>query len=501
MEAAEKKAPTTKTITARDIIDAMQQQKTAANIALIEQACEFAKKKHEGQKRYSGLPYHTHVFEVGRLLAEFCMPVNVIVAGILHDTIEDTDTTTEEIAKTFNKEIAFFVEGVSNLGEIHYRGLDVRVKSLQKLFVATSKDLRVMIIKLMDRLHNMRTLEFVPEEKRLRIAKETQRVYAPLADRLGMGAIKTELDELAFKYINYETYTALRKKMDEAVGSVSIENIEKKVGSALASQGIVNVSISSRIKSVYSTHMKMQYKKYSFEQVRDLVALRVIVDDTPTAYNALGIIHAQWKPIPGTMKDYISLPKPNGYQALHTRIIIDRHILEIHILTYAMHQQAQFGVAAHFNYKEVRSGIAGIELRWFDKLLSPQRTKHDMPWLRRASAIHTDGDTDISSFVEDAQADFLQERMFIFTPEGEVVDLPVKSTIIDFAFAIHTDIGLRAESAFVNGRHTSLKHELENGDVVRVITGKKPHVTKKWLERVKTAEARSRIRQFIKKNS
>ena len=501
METGGKKPTDTTAVTARDIIDALPTRRTKQVTALIERACEFAEKKHAGQKRYSGLPYHTHTFEVGRMLAEFHMPVNVIVAGILHDTVEDTDTTAEEIAETFNPEIAFFVESVSNLGEIHYRGLDTRVKSLQKLFVATSKDLRVMIIKLMDRLHNMRTLEFVPEGKRMRIAKETQRVYAPLADRLGMGTVKTELDELAFKHIDPETYGTLRKKIDAAVGSISIESIEKQVGGALDSESIINVSMSSRIKSAYSTHMKMLYKKYSFEQIHDLVALRVIVDDTPTAYNTLGIIHAKWKPIPGTMKDYISLPKPNGYQALHTRIIIDGHIIEIHILTYDMHQQAQFGIAAHFNYKEIRSGIAGIEMRWFKKLLSPRRMTHDMPWLLHASAIHTDGDTDISDFVEDAQADFLQDRMFIFTPKGEVVDLPKKSTIIDFAFAIHTDIGLRAESAFVNGKHTSLKHELRNGDVVRIITGKKPYVTKKWLDRVRTAEARSRIRQFIKKNS
>ena len=490
-----------KYITAQDIISAIPHQIVDTNRNLIEKACAFAKEKHEGQLRYSKVPYYTHVFEVGKLLAQFGMPTNVIVAGILHDTIEDTKTTAKEIAQEFNEEISFLVESVSHLGEIRYQGLDVRIKSLQKLFVATSKDLRVMIIKLMDRLHNMRTLSFVPAAKQKRIAEETQRVYAPLADRLGMGAIKTELDELAFKHIDPKTYDDLKKKIEETTGSVSVENIEKKMRGVLTSEGILNVNISSRIKSVYSTYIKMRYKKYSFEQIHDLIALRVVVDDTPMAYNTLGIIHAHWKPIPGTLKDYISLPKPNGYQAIHTRVIINQHILEIHILTYSMQQHAKFGIAAHFNYKEKRSGIAGIEMRWFNKLLTPQHktkeTKNAL-WLQRASSIHTENHTE---FAEDAEADFLQERMFIFTPKGEVVDLPKKATVIDFAFAIHTDIGLRAEGAMINGKYASLRSELTNGDVVDIIAGKKPKVTKKWLERVKTAEARSRIRQFIKKNS
>ena len=491
-------------ITAQDIIDSIPYRIPTNDRQMIEKVCAFVKKKHEGQKRYSGLPYYTHAFEVGKLIAEASMPINIIIAGILHDTIEDTDTTATDIEKEFNKEIAFLVESVSHLGEVRYQGLDIRVKSLQKLFVATSKDLRVIIIKLMDRLHNMRTLDAVPAEKQKRIAKETQLVYVPLAARLGMGTLKTELEELAFRHIDRKTYTMLREKIKTVVGSISMKDMERKISGVLLSEGITNVSITSRIKNAYSTYMKMKHKKYSFEQIQDIIALRVIVDDIPTAYRVLGIIHAHWRPIPGTFKDYISLPKPNGYRTLHTRILIDQHILEIHILTYSMYQHAQFGIAAHFHYKEKRTGVAGIELQWFDKLLTHKKTeptKKQLPWLERTAELHHEEKDDESSFIENMQVDFLQERMFIFTPKGETVDLPRKATALDFAFAIHSDIGTHAEGAFVNGKYTSLKQELKNGDIVRIKAAKTPKATKKWLEWVKTAEARLGIRQFIKKNS
>ena len=490
----------TKQITAQDIIGAIHYPIKKSDRLLLEKACTYAKEKHTGQKRYSGLPYYTHSFEVGKLLAEFDMPVTVIIAGILHDTIEDTDATENELKDIFNEEIAFLVEGVSHLGEVRYRGLDTRIKSLQKLFVATSKDVRVIIIKLMDRLHNMRTLDAVPKEKQRRIAKETQRVYAPIADRLGMETIKTEMEELAFKNLDPKTYTALKERIDEKVGSTSIQLLEKKVTSFLTRQGIPKCTISSRVKSVYSTHMKMKYKKYAFEQINDLIALRVIVNDSGTAYNVLGIIHTHWRPIPGTFKDYISLPKPNGYQALHTRVIIDTHILEIHILTHTMHLHNQFGIAAHFDYKEKRSGITGIEPHWFTKLLGPQKDGgYASPLLKNLSPYEEK--RAMANFAEDIKADFLQERMFVFTPQGEVVDLPRRATVVDFAFAIHSDIGTHAEGALVNGTYTALKHELKNGDIVTVKTAKKPTVTHKWLDWVKTAEARSRIRRFTRKNS
>ena len=489
-------------IKAADILDAALKSVTdiKKNTSLIEKACLFAQEKHADQVRYSGLPYYTHLFEVGKMLAEIGMPAEVIAAGVLHDTIEDTDTTAQELKKEFGSAIAFLVDSVSHLGEIRYQGLDMRVQSLQKLFVATSKDIRVIIIKLMDRLHNMRTLDAVPVRKRKRIAKETQRVYAPIADRLGMGKLKTELEDLSFKYTDPETYADLKKEIGHLIGSISMNDIERKVKKSFTENGVTDIEIVSRIKSVYSTHMKMKHKKYTLEQIQDLIALRVLVHDVPTAYNTLGILHGHWRPIPGAFKDYISLPKPNGYQALHTRVLIDSHILEVQILTHAMQEHARFGIAAHFNYKDKRHGIAGLDLQWFDKLLANKKGEKHIPWSKRIASIQKET-VDDSAFLENMQADFLQERMFIFTPKGEVVDLPQKATPIDFAFAIHSDIGKCADGAFVNGKYVSLHHELKNGDMVQIKTGKKTTVNKKWLHWVKTAEARSRIRQFTKKNS
>ncbi|MCY4577237.1 MAG: RelA/SpoT family protein [Candidatus Kaiserbacteria bacterium] len=487
-------------ITAKDIIAAMQQKCTARERKMIEQACTFAQEKHQGQTRYSGEPYYTHPLEVGRLLAEIGMAAEVITAGMLHDTIEDTDTTIKELEKMFGKKVAFFVDGVSHLGKVRYQGLDARVKSLQKLLVATSKDIRVIIIKLMDRLHNMRTLEAVPKTKQKRIAKETQQVYAPIADRLGMGMIKTELEELAFKHLDPTTYTTLKKEIDTTIGSISMAAIEKKVKKVLVAMDITTATISSRIKSVYSTAMKMRHKKYALEQIQDLTALRILVHTIPDAYNVLGILHAEWRSIPGAFKDYISLPKPNGYQALHTRILIDKHILEVQILTHDMYQHAQFGVAAHFEYKGKRHGTVSLELEWFDKLLANKKGEKQVPWAERIAAMQRETVED-PDFMGTMQADFLQERMFIFTPKGEVVDLPQKATPVDFAFAIHGDIGKHAEGAFVNGKYVSLRHELQNGDIVNIKTGKKTTVNKKWLDWVKTSEARARIRNAIKKSS
>ena len=486
-------------ITAENILNAVPYDVSDADKALIEKACAYAKEKHEGQKRYEGSPYYTHPFEVGRMLGELGMSANTIAAGILHDTIEDTDTTYDDLVKEFNEEIAFLVEGVSHLGEVRYHGLSSRIKSLQKLFVATSKDVRVMLIKLTDRLHNMRTLSFVPREKQKRIAEETQRVYAPIADRLGMGMMKTELEDCAFKYLSPEKYNEVHAKIEKAVGLVSIEEIEKRMREFLQKNGIKDSEVSSRAKSVYSTYMKMQYKKYDFERVHDLLALRILVKDIPAAYTALGIIHTQWHPIPNTLKDYISLPKPNGYQALHTRVIIDEHILEIQILTRDMYRHSQVGIAAHFNYKEKRFGTPGIKVQWFEKLLSNQDAAPDEQKLNRDNKSNQEDNR--MAFAKDLESDFLCERMFIFTPKGEVVDLPIGATVIDFAFAIHSDIALHAEGAMVNGKYVSLKYELSNGDIVNVKTIKKTTVTKKWLDWVHTSEARARIRRSIKKNS
>ena len=486
--------------TAEDITASMTHPPSEEGKVLLEKACIYAEKKHEGQKRYSDLPYCTHVFAVGKLLAEIGMNETVIAAGVLHDTVEDTDATLTDLRKHFGAEIAFLVDGVSHLGDVRYQGLDIRVKSLQKLFIATSKDIRVIIIKLMDRLHNMQTLDAVPKTKRRRIAKETQLVYAPIANRLGMGRLNTTLEDLSFKHLKPDIHTALEKEISGVIGKISMKSIEKKIIAALGKKDMKGVRIASRIKSPYSTHMKMLHKKYSLDQIQDLIALRVFTDDVPSVYAALGVLHANWKPVPGTFKDYISFPKPNGYRALHTRVFIDRRVLEIQILTEDMYRQAQFGIASHFRYKEKRHGVSGPDLRWFDRLLLPKRDtgrkRSEHTW-----SAYLNGSRNESEFAENIRSDFLQDRMFIFTPKGEVVDLPRGATVVDFAFSVHSEIGLCARGAFVNKKYVPIHHELRGGDIVSVQTGKKPTVTKKWLDWIRTAEARSRIRQFIKKNS
>lgn len=486
-----------KYITCIDILNKMN-SKTEKDIKLIIYACEFAKQKHKGQKRYSGEPYYTHVFQVGKILAEMSMSAVVVAAGILHDTLEDTDATLEEINKKFNNEIGFLVDGVSHLGEVRYHGLDVRVKSLQKLFVATSKDLRVIIIKLADRLHNMQTINAVPKEKQKRIAKETLKVYVPIADRLGMSRIKGQLEELSFSVSNKKEYEKIKKKIDNLVGLTSINKIEKDILRILVKKGIMNVSVYSRIKNAYSTYRKMNWKKYHFEEVKDILAFRVLVDDIPMAYTALGAIHLEWSPLPHTFKDYISFPKPNGYRALHTRVLVNSIILEIQILTYEMQQYAEYGVASHFNFKEKRYGTAGLTLDLFKKLLPLEKKQKNISWLEKLSNVYSNGNED---FIGDMENDFLHERMFIYTPKGDVVDLPINSTVIDFAFSIHTDIGLHAEAGSVNHKYSSLNTKLKNGDVVKVHTNKKSKPTQKWLDWVVTAEARAKITSFIKKNS
>ena len=485
-------------ITARDILDAAPTRFGKKEEVFVEKACAYAKEKHEGQVRYSGLPYYTHTFEVGKLLAAMGMSADVVAAGILHDVIEDTDATEKDLEKAFGKKVSFFVNAVSNLGDVRYRGLDTRVKSLQKLFVATSKDLRVIVIKIMDRLHNMRTLDAVAKTKRRRIANETQRVYAPIAERLGMGRVRSELEEMAFRHLTPKRYRIMSDEIKRAIRSVSVQSLEKKITRALGRNGIP-CSIESRIKSAHSTRNKMKYKRYSLEQIHDLIAFRVIIDDIPAAYRTLGIIHGEWRSLPATFKDYISLPKPNGYRALHSNILIGQRVVEVQILTREMHRQAQFGIAAHFRYKEKQRGIVGIDLQWFEKLLPRARSKN-LSWIDQVSSLHQNG-ADDEEFLHGMEADFLQERMFIFTPKGDVVDLPKEAIVIDFAFAIHSDIGLRAEGAFINGTYRSLRHELQNGDVVLVQTGKSVRATEKWLTWAKTTEARSKIRRAREKSS
>lgn len=484
-------------ITIEDILNEMPTLSKSSE-DLIRKAGKYSKKMHEGQTRYSGIPYYTHTFSVGKLLAEAGMASSVVVAGILHDTLEDTEATAEDIKKEFGADVAFFVDSVSHLGDVRYKGLEIRVRSLQKLFIATSKDLRVIIIKLMDRLHNMQTLDAVPKEKQERIAKETLFIYIPLADRLGMGKLKADLEDLAFSKLEEEKFNTLKKDIDKIANAVSLDEVKKDLEQELNKKGIYNFRIESRIKTVYSTDRKMNVKGLRVEEVQDIIALRVVVNNISDVYLSLGAILARWDHIVAKFKDYIAFPKPNGYKAVHTRIDYEGKIIEVQILTEAMLEENLYGIANYFKVKDGRGGSVGLDLKWFYKIL-PQKDP-DVPWVQKLAELQKDT-VDAELFLDNIQSDFLQERMFVFTPKEEVVDLPRGATVIDFAFSIHTDIGLRAEGAFVNGKFTSIKEVLRNGDRVEIKIGKKENANVKWLEHIKTAEAKHKVQAFINRQA
>ncbi len=514
-----------KIIPLKDIL-AQMHHATDEDKKLVEKAYNFAKEAHEGQKRYSGDPYFLHVSETGKTLADLDMSPTTIVAGLLHDTIEDTDVTGEDIEKEFGKEVRHLVEGVTKLGHVRYRGMQRHSESLRKLFAATAKDVRVMIIKLMDRLHNVRTLQYVPEHKRARIAIETLEIYAPIADRLGMGVIKKELEDAAFPYAYPEEYEKTYKVFKELGGEDTkrLEKIHKTVKKKLAEYGIKNFRTSVRIKGLYSLYKKLGRKDWDPSKIRDIFALRIIVQEVTDCYNVLSVVHGEWTPIPGRLKDYIATPKPNGYRSIHTTIHTgEGGVLEIQIRTEEMHKEAQYGVASHLTYKEVTVGgknaKPGTGRNWLlelfpnifssdkkhDSNASKKKNKHihyspyKVPeWIRHL-AEETEFD-DPEEFLTQIKSDFFAYRIFVFTPTGDVIDLPQGATPIDFAFAIHSDLGMHISGAKINGKLSSLETELQNADIVEILTNKNSNPTRKWLDVVKTSLAKRHIRTYLQKN-
>lgn len=441
---------------------------------LVQKAYQFAKTTHEGQKRLSGEPYFLHLLETAKNLAELGMDATSVAAGLLHDTVEDMGVKTETLEKEFGHEVAFIVDGVSKLGTLKYRGSDRYNESLRKLLFATSKDLRVLIVKLCDRLHNMMTLSFVPEEKQKRIATETLEIYAPIAYRMGIKKLSKELEDLAFPYVNPDGYnemsSILKKNYNEKL-LADLDKFRKSVMKELAKAGFTNFRSDYRIKGLYSLYKKyLKYKK-DFEKISDLMAMRLIVEKTEDCYKALGIIHASWKPLPGKIKDYIAFPKLNGYQSLHTTVFTgDDNLVEVQIRTEAMHREAEYGVASHALYKS-----------------GGKDKKQITPWIQ-AMLPHS---------VDDIKRDFLSERIFVFTPKGDVVDLPIGSSVIDFAYAIHSDIGDKMSAAKISGKFSSISAVLNGGEVVEIITSKGAHPNRKWLEYVKTSFAKKHIKKIV----
>lgn len=493
--------------------------------ALIERAYVFARNAHEGQKRYSGEPYINHLAHVGRMLAEIGMGTQTVAAGILHDTIEDTKVTADELRSEFGDEIFFLVEGVTKLGSVRYYGSDRHNESLRKLFVATSQDIRVLIIKLIDRLHNMQTLEFVPKEKQLRIARETLEIYVPVTHRLGMGRIRKELEDLAFPYVypkEHERVSTLTKHIMKR-SEDDLEKSRKILQKRLAESGIRNFHTSYRSKGTYSLYQKLLRRDWDMDKIFDFLALRIVVSNVEECYRVLGIVHELWRPLPKRVKDYIAFPKPNGYQSLHTTVIT-RHqtILEVQIRTELMHREAEYGIASHIMYKSVQQGDSSEltgQKSWFTSLIpslfrpfvwrmqqkkelemkrvTEQNHKDRIPlWIQEIASAHkTHGES--REFFDGLKEDFFSYRIFVFTPKGDVVDLPVGASPIDFAYAIHSDIGDHTGGAKVNNKLVPLDTELGNGDIVEIVMNKSNKPTKKWLDYAKTSLARRHIRSFL----
>lgn len=472
--------------TAEEIIATMQGRR-AEDAALVQHAYTFAEHAHHGQKRYSGEPYFIHVAAVGFTLAEMGMDATTISAGLLHDTVEDAKVSEHDIEREFGKEIRFLVDGVTKLGKLKYHGIERHVESLRKLFVATAKDLRVIIIKLADRLHNVSTLKHVPKEKQRRIALETLEIYAPIANRLSIGKLKGELEDYAFPFaypLEYEKVrTILRERSKDS--EKRLEKIYRDVQVELVKNGIMKVRGEYRIKRTYSLYKKLLRHDMDIGKVLDVSAVRVIVPTLADCYRALGIIHSAWRPLPGRIKDYIAFPKPNGYQSLHTTIFTgDGAIVEIQLRTEEMNREAAFGVAAHFSYKDQAIIKPGNKL--------PQYAD----WVKQISTLgkHV---SPSGEYLENLKMDFFEDRAFIFTPKGDVIDLPTDSSPIDFAYAIHSDIGDHASGAKVNERFVALDTPLKNGDIVEIITKKSAKPSKKWLEYAKTTFAKRHVRSFL----
>lgn len=494
---------------------------TDADKELIKKAYEFAAKAHEKDVRYSGEPYMVHLAEVGFKLAAMGMQPQTVAAGLLHDTVEDTEVTVDDIKENFGEEILFLVDGVTKLSSVRYHGTDRHNESLRKLFVATSQDIRVLIIKLVDRLHNMETLHHVPLEKQLRIARETLEIYVPVAHRLGMGKIRKELEDLAFPYVYPEEALRVEGFLKSRAGKNQelLERERKILQKRLAEAKVPGFSTSYRVKGLYSLYHKLKRKEWDINAVYDLLAMRVVVESVEDCYRALGIIHELWRPLPKRVKDYIAFPKPNGYQSLHTTVTTGHGvILEIQIRTLRMHQEAEFGVASHIFYKQpeisdkierpsVFSSLIPFLFRPFkarakttssEEIIKTEPHHQKIPrWISQIGQEYTETEQNIRNFVEDMQSDFFSNRIFVFTPIGDVVDLPVGATPIDFAYAIHSEVGNHVSAAKVNKKMVQFDTELRNGDIVEIETKKSSHPSPKWLDFAKTSLARRRIRSAL----
>ncbi len=468
----------------------------ADSLALIEKAYHFADQKHEGQVRKSGDPYISHCIGVAEILAELQAGPITICAGLLHDTIEDTPTTKDDIEKNFGKEVAVLVEALTKVTRLSdYKNVEFTAENHRKIFVAMAKDVRVIIVKLSDRLHNMRTLQFQPREKQIRISKETLEVYAPIAHRLGLYNVQTELEDISLWYLEPEKYKDIEEKMNSSIQNahVALEQLKNELTKILGDSKIP-FSITDRVKSVYSIYKKMYNKHYSFDQIFDIMALRVITETEQNCYEILGYVHANFKPVPGRFKDYIAMPKPNMYQSLHTTVITNTgHVFEIQIRTKQMDETAEGGVAAHWRYKEGSH---------YDAKKEQEEIENQLHWFKDFVSMTDEGkDSSAKEYVDTLSHDIFDANVYVFTPKGNVVCLPNGATPIDFAYRIHSDLGDHLQGAKVNGTLVPLSTILKTGDIVEVINNKNASPNSEWLNIAHTNFARNKIRKYLAKQN
>lgn len=478
------------TVTIDDLLDGVRQTQPEADLALIKSAYDLAHAAHAGQKRASGEEYIIHPLHVAAILMDMHLDEATISAALLHDVVEDTTYTIEEMQEHFGDEVAMLIDGVTKLGRIEYKSKEEQqLENYRKLFLAMAKDIRVILIKLADRLHNMRTLKYMREDKQKRIATETLEIYAPLANRLGISSIKCELEDLCLRYLEPDSYYDLVEnvKQKRQERQAFIDDAMEQLRERLVNAG-VKAEIRGRAKHFYSIYKKMKRDNKDISEIYDLSAVRVLVDSVRDCYGVLGIIHEMWKPMPGRFKDYIAMPKSNGYQSLHTTVMTRGYPLEIQIRTFAMHQVSEYGFAAHWKYKEAGKSIGAAGE--YDKKFS---------WLRQMVNLQQEL-SDPREYVEALKVDVFSDEVFVFTPRGDVIDLPKGSIPLDFAYRIHTEVGNHCVGAKVNGRLVPLEYKLKNGDIVSIITNQANNgPSRDWLNIVASSETRNKIRSWFKK--
>src|SRR6202140_5497445 len=470
-----------------DLLEKVRAYSPDADVELLRRAYVFSAFEHRGQVRHSGEPYLIHPLAVADLLADMKLDVVAVAAGLLHDVVEDTLTTIGRIEELFGPEVAHVVEGVTKISAIRFSSTEQRqAENFRKMLLAMVDDIRVILVKLADRLHNMRTLNHLPEDRRIKIAQETRDIYAPIANRLGMSKVKNELEELSFRYLEPPAYESLRAKVDAKRRATEglIEELKSTIATKLRDATVPVREINGRIKRLWSISQKLKKQKIELEQVYDFIALRIVTSSVKDCYATLGIIHQTWSPVPGRIKDFIAMPRPNGYQSLHTSVISEHGVpFEVQIRTMAMHQMAEEGIAAHWKYKEGRIGDQRDEryFKWMRQLLESQQEVRDP-----------------QEFIQNLKVELYPEEVYAFTPRGQVKAFPRGATPIDFAYGIHTDVGHQCVGARVNGKMVPLRTRLKNGDIVEIITqaGHKP--SRDWLNFVVTSHARYKIKHLIR---